>query len=168
MSFVAPEAEGHLFDEPTLQRPASGRHGVSPRLLRLPQHPIRMLFGESRSVSWLAILLIVLVGMLLVRPMMRSVLSYHRTDALLTERRGEVASLERRNDILKRRAAYRRTDGFIAERGREYGLVVPGETPYVVRELARPDAVGAYARARVRNVTLDHPAVIVPPDPAAQ
>jgi cell division protein FtsB len=118
-------------------------------------HPVRRLFGESRSTSWPAIILLMLLALMVVRPMIMSVLSFHRTAGLLTERRAEVATLQSRHDELASRKAYYETDAFIAERGREYGLVMPGETAFVIRELARPEAVGTYAQARLANATVD-------------
>jgi cell division protein FtsB len=113
------------------------------------------MFGESRSASWPAIILLALLALMVVRPMIMSVLSYHRTDGLLTERRNEVAKLRSRNEKLSARRSYYKTDAFIAERGRQYGLVMPGETSYVIRELARPESAGTYAQATLANATVD-------------
>ena len=101
-----------------------------------------------------------MLAMLIVRPMMMSMLSFHRSAALLEERRLEVGQLTNRNRELTKRLTYYRTDAFVAERAREYGLVMPGETSFVVRELTRPESVGNFARNRYRNATSDAPAAI--------
>lgn len=119
------------------------------------RHPVRRLFGESRSVTWPALVLLALLGLLVVRPMMMSLFSYHRTASLLRERRTEVTALTTRQHTLQARRKYYSTTAFIAERAREYGLVRPGEQPFVIRELARPEAVGTYAQARLANATRD-------------
>ncbi len=108
---------------------------------------------SSKSVSIGFTILAFLMIMLMVRPIAMSLLSYNRTSALLEERRAQVDVLQERNRKLKDRYDYYQTDAFIVERGREYGLVMPGETPYVVRELARPEAIGQFARTRLVNAT---------------
>ena len=72
--------------------------------------------------------------MLLVRPMIMSLLSYHRTADLLHDRRTEVARLTDRNETLTTRLQYYKTNQYLAERARTFGFVMPGETPYVIRE----------------------------------
>lgn len=123
-------------------------------------HPVRRLFGESRGVAWGAICIIALVTLLLVRPLGNSFLSWHRTAGLLQERRTEVAKLEQRHQQLTRKVAYYETESFTAEQGRTYGMVVPGETAFVIRELVRPESAAQYAIARLRNATVDHPAAL--------
>lgn len=118
-------------------------------------HPVRRLFGQSRGVNWGVIFIVVVVGMMLVRPLVMSGMSWHRTAALLQERRSEVAQLERTHAQLTERVAYYRTDSFIAEQAREYGMVEPGEQSFVVRELVRPQSAAEYAVARLRNATVD-------------
>jgi len=99
----------------------------------------------------------VLVGLLfvfcllLVRPVGMSLLSWHRTASVLSDRREEVSALQKRNVMLDRRLEYYRTDAFVAERARRYGLVQPGEAGFVVRELVHPESVGRYAGNRLRN-----------------
>ena len=117
----------------------------------------RTLFGDSKGLSWLFMMMLLLIGLLLVRPMMMSLLSYHRTAALLAERRDEVAQLSSRNTDLRSTREWYRSDAFVAVRAREYGLVRPGETPYVIRELVHPELVAAYAATQLQNATGAHP-----------
>ncbi|MBC7644568.1 MAG: septum formation initiator family protein [Thermoleophilia bacterium] len=125
------------------------------RRQRLPAS--RTLFGDSKGLSWLFMIMLLLIGLLLIRPMMMSLLSYHRTAALLTERRGEVAQLSSRNVELRTTREWYRSDAFLAVRAREYGLVKPGETPFVIRELVHPELVAAYAATQLQNATGAHP-----------
>lgn len=97
---------------------------------------LRRVFGESSSSRKLAAVLLLLLAILILRPMFMSLLSYHRTEGLLDQRRAEVAELAQRNRELEQQVDYYRTDVFLAERAREYGLVKPGEKAFVVRELA--------------------------------
>ena len=135
------------------------RGGSKDRRLAV-SHPIRRLFGESRGVAWGAVFIIVVLSLLLVRPLAMSLLSWHRTAAVLEERRTEVAGLERRHDHLKSQVAYYQTDAFVAEQARAYGMVVPGETAFVIRELVHPESAARYAISRLRNATVDHPAAL--------
>ncbi len=125
------------------------------------RHPIRQVFGESQGVTVLVIIMLCLIVTLLVRPMVRSLLSYQRTAAMLTERRAEVAQLTTRHAELVKRRDYYRTPEFIAERAREYGLVRPGERAFVVRELVHPELMGRYARAQLANASYESTAQVV-------
>ena len=142
-------------------RLSGGARGVAGGLRRLldaiGNHPVRRLFGESRLVTWGAIVLLALVGLLLVRPVAMSLLSYQRTDALLTERRAEVAELEARHDRLTEQLEFYRTDAFVEERARTYGWVRQGERSYVIRELEHPESAAGFAIERLRSATVDHP-----------
>lgn len=123
-------------------------------------HPLRRVFGQSRGVSWGVLFLVAVVGLMLVRPLVMSGLSWHRTAALLAERRAEVAQLERRNEALERRVEYYGTTTFIAEQAREYGMVEPGERSYVIREIVHPESTAEYAVSRLRNATVDSPVAL--------
>ena len=123
-------------------------------------HPIRRLFGESRGVAFGAVFIVAIVGLMLVRPLVMSFLSWHRTAALLTERRGEVQRLEHRHAYLKAQVEYFQTDAFVEEQARAYGMVKPGETPFVIRELVHPESAAEYAISRLRNATLDNPVAL--------
>lgn len=118
-------------------------------------HPVRRFFGQSRAVNWGVLFLVAVIGLMLVRPLAMSGLSWHRTAGLLTERRAEVAALEQRNQDLTERVAYYRTDTFIAEQARMYGMIEPGEKTYVIRELVHPESAAEYAVSRLRNATID-------------
>jgi cell division protein FtsB len=118
-------------------------------------HPVRRFFGQSRAVNWGLLFIVVVLGLMLVRPLVMSGLSWHRTAGLLTERRAEVEVLERRNEVLTERVDYYRTTAFIAEQARAYGMVEPGETSFVIRELVHPGSAGDYAVSRLRNATVD-------------
>lgn len=107
-----------------------------------------------------------MLSLIVVRPMVMSMMSYHRTAGLLAERRAEVHDLRSRHAKLLRQLAYYETDAFLAERAREYGLTRPGEQPYVIRELTRPGEIGRFTRNRVRNIT-SGPIVVPQPAPAA-
>jgi len=120
-------------------------------------HPIRRLFGPSRGVAWGVIFITAVVGLMLVRPLVMSGLSWHRTAGLLEERRAEVAALETRHDQLTEQVEYYRTPTFIAEQARKYGMIEPGERAFVIRELVHPDSAAGYAIARLRNATVDSP-----------
>lgn len=119
--------------------------------------PIRRAFGDSPITTGLSLAFLLLLGMLLVRPMVMSMMSYQRTAALLEERRDEVASLRDRNERLTATQEYYRTNAFVAERAREYGLVRPGESPFVVREYAHPESAGAFTRNKVQNQVFGGP-----------
>jgi cell division protein FtsB len=125
-------------------------------------HPVRRLFGQSRGVNWGVLFILVVVGLMLVRPLVMSGLSWHRTAALLTERRAEVASLKRTHHSLEEQVAYYRTDAFIGEQARQYGWIEPGEQAFVVRELVHPESAADYAVARLRNATVDGQAALAP------
>lgn len=125
-------------------------------------HPIRRLFGQSRGVNWGVLFIVAVVVLLLVRPLVMSGLSWHRTASLLQERRAEVHALEQRHAELTETVAFYRTDAFIAEQARTYGMVEPGETTYVIREFVHPDSAGAYAAARLRNATVDSRVSLTP------
>ena len=125
-------------------------------------HPVRRLFGQSRGVNWGVIFIIAVIGLMLVRPLVMSGLSWHRTASLLQERRSEVASLEQRHAELQQRVDYYRTDAFIAEQARAYGMVEPGERTYVIRELVHPESAAEYAVSRLRNATVDSPVALAP------
>lgn len=118
-------------------------------------HPMQRLFGPSRGVTFGVLFVALVVGLLLVRPLVMSGMSWHRTASLLQERRAEVRSLERRHAALQEQVAYHRTDAYIAEQARTYGMVEPGEETFVVREIVHPDSAAAYAVSRLRNATVD-------------
>ncbi len=118
-------------------------------------HPVRRVFGQSRAVNWGVLFLVVVIGMLLVRPLVMSGLSWHRTAGRIQERRAEVAQLEQRNDRLTERVEYYGTPTFIAEKARAYGMVEPGEQSYVIREIVHPESAAEYAVSRLRNATVD-------------
>lgn len=120
-------------------------------------HPVRRLFGQSRGVNWGVIFIGVVVLLMLVRPLAMSGLSWHRTAALLEERRAEVAMLEARHAELQEQVGYYRTDAFITEQARAYGMVEPGERTYVIRELVHPESAAEYAVSRLRNATTHSP-----------
>lgn len=126
-------------------------------------HPVRRLFGESSGAAWGAIVVIALVGLLLVRPVANSVLSWHRTAGLLQERRAEVAQLRTEHSALTDELAFYETDQFVAEQARTFGMVLPGEQTYVLRELVHPESAGRFAIARLRNATVDHHVVTPTP-----
>lgn len=117
----------------------------SPR--RTSPTALQRLFGDSKATQVLGVLMVLLVLMLVVRPVVRSVLSYHRTASLLEERRQEVGGLASRHGELIDQLTYYETDIFLAERAREYGLTRPGETSYVVRELTQSEQHNADAAA---------------------
>ena len=118
-------------------------------------HPVQRWFGRSRGVSFGVLFLVAMLALLVVRPLFMSATSWHRTASLLSERRVEVAQLQERNDKLKERARFQRTETFVQEQARSYGLVMPGEETLVIRELVHPESVGGYMVARLRNVTVD-------------
>jgi len=126
-------------------------------------HPMRRLFGESRGVAIGVMFVLAVVGLMLVRPVAMSFLSWHRTAALLTERRAEVAELDARHDELTEQVTYFQTNAFVAEKAREYGMAVPGEKTFVIREVAHPESASEYAIARLRNATVDHPIALAGP-----
>lgn len=130
-----------------------------PGLDRIPSidiaHPVRRLFGQSRAVNWGVLFIVAVIGLMLVRPLVMSGLSWHRTAAVLEERRVEVAALERRHAALEERVAYVKTTAFVGEQARAYGMVEPGEQTFVIRELVHPESAAAYAVARLRNATVD-------------
>lgn len=133
----------------------------SQRLARVDwSHPVRRFFGQSRAVNWGVLFLVAVIVLFLVRPLVMSGMSWHRTAALLAERRAEVADLEARNDELTERVSYYRTRTFIAEQARAYGMVEPGERTYVMREIVHPGSTADYAVARLRNATVDSPVAI--------
>ncbi len=119
------------------------------------RHPVRRVFGQSRAVNWGVLFLGVVIGMMLVRPLVMSGLSWHRTAGRITERRAEVAQLEHRNARLTERVEYYSTPTFIAEKARAYGMVEPGERSYVIREIVHPESAAEYAVSRLRNATVD-------------
>lgn len=123
-------------------------------------HPIRRLFGPSRGVTWGVLFITVVVGLMLVRPLVMSGLSWHRTAGLLTARRAEVAQLEQQHEQLTAQVEYYRTPAFIAEQARKYGMIEPGERAFVIRELVHPDSAAGYAIARLRNATVDSPVAL--------
>jgi cell division protein FtsB len=125
-------------------------------------HPVRRLFGQSRGVNWGVLFIVIVVGLMLVRPLVMSGLSWHRTASLLTERRAEVAQLQRTHDELEAQVAYYRTEEFIGEQARAYGWIEPGEQTFVVRELVHPESAADYAVARLRNATVDGAAALTP------
>ncbi|MCW2928675.1 MAG: hypothetical protein JWM86_2643, partial [Thermoleophilia bacterium] len=87
-------------------------------------------------------------------------LSWHRTAALLEERRAVVSQLSARNRALEEQVDYYRTDTFVAEQARMYGMIEPGEETYVIRELVHPESAATYAVARLRNATVDSAATL--------
>jgi cell division protein FtsB len=123
-------------------------------------HPVRRVFGQSRAVNWGVLFLVVVIGMLLVRPLVMSGMSWHRTAARIDERRAEVAQLEQRHDRLTARVEYYATPTFIAEKARAYGMVEPGEQSYVIREIVHPENTAEYAISRLRNATVDSPVTL--------
>lgn len=125
-------------------------------------HPVRRLFGQSRGVNWGVMFIVAIIAMMLVRPLVMSGMSWHRTAALLEERRSEVAALERRHAELEAKVAYYRTDEFIAEQARAYGMVEPGERSFVIRELVHPGSAAEYAVSRLRNATVDSTIALAP------
>lgn len=125
-------------------------------------HPVRRLFGQSRGVNWGVIFIIAIVALMLIRPLVMSGMSWHRTASLLQERRAEVAMLEQRHEALTRQVDYYRTDAFIAEQARAYGMIEPGERTYVIREFVHPESAAEYAVSRLRNATVDNPVAISP------
>lgn len=125
-------------------------------------HPVRRMFGESPGVTWGAIVLIALVSLVLVRPLANSFLSWHRTAGLLEERRAEVADLRAQHDSLRDDLAFYETEQFVVEQARTFGLVMPGEETYVLRELVHPESAGRFAISRLRNATVDHDAALAP------
>lgn len=138
------------------------------RLARIDlSNPVRRLFGPSRGVAWGVLFLALVIGLMLVRPLVMSGLSWHRTAALLSERRAEVAALDHRHTALERRVKSYRTDAFIAEQARSYGMVEPGEETFVVREVVHPESAARYAVSRLRNATVDSPYALAPATPAA-
>lgn len=125
-------------------------------------HPVRRLFGQSRGVNWGVIFIIAVIMLMLVRPLVMSGMSWHRTAGLLAERRSEVTTLEQRHGELEARVEYYRTDAFIAEQARAYGMVEPGERTYVIRELVHPESAAEYAVSRLRNATVDSTVALAP------
>lgn len=125
-------------------------------------HPVRRLFGQSRGVNWGVIFIIIVVALMLVRPLVMSGMSWHRTAALLEERRNEVTTLEGRHAELQERVDYYGTDAFIAEQARAYRMIEPGERTYVIRELVHPESAAEYAVSRLRNATVDNAVALVP------
>lgn len=149
MSSTARRTVRHAYQDLGGAAPTASRR----RRRRRSVAVVARLFGESRSVTAIVLAFAALLGLLLVRPMAMSMLSYHRTAALLAERRVEVHDLRARHARLERQHAYYQTDMFVAERARQYGLTRPGEQPFVIRELARPDALGRFARNHLRNLS---------------
>jgi cell division protein FtsB len=117
--------------------PSFVRHDRRRRSRALPTRISERLFGESMLGTWFVTAVLVLLGLLLVRPLVMSTLSWHRTASLLADRRAEVGALRARHTALKEQLAYFGTDAFLAERAREYGLIRAGETPFVIREYTR-------------------------------
>lgn len=113
-----------------------GRTAAATRTRQRPS--LQRIFGEFHGGRLLTLVFVGLLLMLIVRPVVMSLLSYHRTANLLEHRRSEVSDLQKRHDTLQATAKYYETDVFLAERAREFGLVRPGEQAYVIRELARP------------------------------
>lgn len=105
-------------------RPAAGR-GVTAVLDNL------------QGTRLLTLALVALLLLLIVRPMVMSLLSYHRTHSLLQDRRAVVRDLGERNELLRQRLEYYKTEMYLAQQARQYGLVKPGEQPVVIRELAQ-------------------------------
>lgn len=118
-------------------------------------HPVRRVFGQSRAVNWGVTFLVIVIALMLVRPLVMSGLSWHRTAARIDERRTEVAQLERRNDVLNERVKYYGTKTFVAEKARAYGLIEPGEQSFVIREIVHPESAAEFAISRLRNATVD-------------
>ncbi len=118
-------------------------------------HPVRRVFGQSRAVNWGVLFLVIVIGLMLVRPLVMSGLSWHRTAGRIDERRAEVSALEARHDRLTARVEYYGTPEFIAEKARAYGMIEPGEQSFVIREIVHPESAAAYAVSRLRNATVD-------------
>ncbi|MCW2950129.1 MAG: hypothetical protein JWN41_1142 [Thermoleophilia bacterium] len=123
-------------------------------------HPVRELFGESRGVTIGAIIIIVLISMMLIRPLAHTFFSWHRTAGILHERRIEVRELRARHTQLTEQVTFFNTPQFVAEQARAYGYIMPGERPYVIRELVHPESAAQYAISRLRNVTVDDPTAL--------
>jgi cell division protein FtsB len=127
-------------------------------------HPVRRLFGQSRGVNWGVLFIIAVIGLMLVRPLVMSGLSWQRTASLLEERRAEVSVLQDRHDELEAQVDYYRTDAFISEQARAYGMIEPGERTFVIRELVHPESAAEYAVGRLRNATVDSTVSLAPKD----
>jgi cell division protein FtsB len=162
---VSPDAVSEAIDRILSERtpPAPSRRVHVPRV-SIP-HPFRSLFGESRAVTWAAIILVAMLSLMLVRPAAMSLFSFQRTAGLVTERRAEVAALQARNDALHEQLDYYRTDAFVAERARTYGMIRPGEQSYVVRELVHPESAVRYATSRLRSIAAAPTATATPDQP---
>lgn len=133
----------HAYDDLGIELPAATTDAAG-RLKTLRRvvltHPLQRVFGESREVRWSAIFVLGMVALLFVRPVAMSLLSFHRTAAVLAERRAEVRQLSQRNRDLMRLNRYYQTDAYVVEQGRRFGMVRPGEISYVIRDLAHPES----------------------------
>jgi cell division protein FtsB len=124
------------------------------------KHPVRQLFGESRGVTVGVMIIMALVGLMLVRPLAHTFFSWHRTAGILQERRVEVRDLRARNTELNEQVKFFDTPQFVSEQARSYGMVMPGEKAFVIRELVHPESAAQYAISRLRNVTVDDPTAL--------
>jgi len=129
-------------------------------------HPLRRVFGQSRAVNVGVLFIVAVVGLMLVRPLVMSGLSWHRTAGRIQERRAEVDQLEQRHQALEDRVDYYRTPSFIAEKARAYNMVLPGEQSFAIREIVHPGSTAEFAVARLRNATVDSNVAIGADDPA--
>lgn len=137
--------------EPTVRRRIARRRPVTPARIA------ERLFGPSTFATWFVAAVLLLLGLLLVRPLVMSTLSWHRTAGLLADRRSEVAGLRARHDALRLQLTYFNTDAFLAERAREYGLVRAGETPFVIREFTRGESPARFSLDQLPTHVGDFP-----------
>ena len=92
--------------------------------------------ARSRIVlRWLAVAVIVLVGLLYVRPLQR----YLETRAALQERQAEVASLRAEKRRLERRVAVSTSPEALLAEARKLGFVKAGERLFIVKGI--PDCL---------------------------
>lgn len=85
----------------------------------------------------MAVMLVLLVSITMIRPLATSLIAWNRTSAYIEEQRNDVRILERDNRMLRREVAFMTTNQFIYEQARRYGMSLPGEHTYVIRELAQ-------------------------------
>jgi cell division protein FtsB len=86
---------------------------------------------SALALRWLAIAGLVAIAVAYVRPLR----SYEAARARVTERRTELAALERTNAGLEHRLAQSGEDAFVEREARRLGLVRPGEHLYIVKGL---------------------------------
>jgi cell division protein FtsB len=78
---------------------------------------------------WLAVAVLVVVGVFYARP----VANYLRTSSALDQRRAEVQALRREKDALEQRVAEASRMDAVAREARRLGYVRPGEHLYIVK-----------------------------------